>query len=725
MIVKIWPIKGDQGTNQCKLYIEDEQKVIQVTQDDEGNVIERKIINTEEEFQMNADQYFIEYEEDIHRVIEYMSNEDKTKAKFISGYMCDPETMLDDFRANWTDFDADSFRENRPRKNETMSFHIVQSFPEELNISNEEVHQCGIELLKKIEKHQGLICSHVHPVIDDEGEVHGKCKHNHILINAFIQKDKIDPKHPDRIKYHDCKESYEQLQIWNDEIAIEHGLPIIINPDLDRVYSWKENYEIKAGRSWKERIRLDIEFARRSSDNWESFVTKMKDAGYQIREGKYVTYTAPDGEHKVRGHILGQHYTKESMELFWTLRDRIELDAEKASRENEAPPLFHVSEQFDEPLIVDIPLGRANDRIRRFYSLPLVPGERKREALNTYFYERELYDIKNKDGNVVATATGAEIVDYLCREDHQHTYAEHTQNRETEEQNNREQKAREQQWAENLKSEQKAEEEEERKRRQRYYESQFKNSRTGRRYNTELYDENGRRRTSLELIFLIAIVVIKNESDLWKIDVVPQDRKNEPAFGPTDWKVQNMMDALYISEQEGLEAPADVDARVNEVGAAYSRARSALSHTRRSWEKMRYLADALDEYDAVRDIVEKINALPEGSEKEKLKQQYAKELERYKKAKAVMYGYKVTTPEEIADFRKRYEDIKKNLPEMERRLDETKEEYRQIKKLQYHMNLAQNHLYCYGPAYEPEKVANRGDLGEQVSEREFEEQLRD
>ncbi len=723
MIVKIWPIKGDQGTKQCKLYIEDEEKVIQIVQDNEGVVTERRVINTDEEFQMNADQYFIENEEDIHRVFEYMANEDKTKAKYVSGYMCDPRTMIDDFRGNWVDIKADSFRDEKPNKNETMSYHLVQSFPEELNISDEEIHQCGIELLKKIGNHQGIVCSHVHPVIDETGEVHGKCKHNHILINAFMQKEKIDPEHPDRIKYHDCKETYEQLQIWNDEIAIDHGLPIITNPDLDKVYSWKENYEIKAGRSWKERVRMDIEYARRASNNWTDFVAKMKEAGYQIRDGKYVTYTAPDGEHKVRGHILGQQYTKENMELFWMLRNRIEQEAEKAVRQNEAPPLPRIADQFNSTLTVDIPLGRANDRERKFYSLPLIPGERKREALNTYFYERDLYDIKNAEGNVVATATGAEIVAYLC-EERQRTFSEQEQTYNAEEQFKQEEKEKEQQWAEAEEARQQAKENEERKLR-RYYESRFRNTRTGKRYNTELYDEHGRRRSTLDLIFLIAIVVIKNESDLWKMDNVPLDKRNEPSFGPPDWKVQNMMDALYISEKEGLESPAEVDAKVNEVGAAYSRARAALSHTRRSWEKMKSLAEALNEYDAVKEIVEKINALPEEFEKEEWKQRYASDLARYKKARSVMYGYKVTTPEEIEDFRKRFEDIQKNLPEMEQRLNETKEEYRQIKKLQYHMNLAQNELYCYGPAYDPEKAANRGDLGERISEREFEEQSRE
>ena len=61
-----------------------------------------------------------------------------------------------------------------------------------------------------------------------------------------------------------------------------------------------------------------------------------------------------------------------------------------------------------------------------------------------------------------------------------------------------------------------------------------------------------------------------------------------------------------------------------------------------------------------------------------------------------MYRYKVSTEEEIDDFTKRFETLKKNIATTEDRLAEMKEEYRKLKKLEYQTNLAQNHEYCYG-----------------------------
>jgi len=718
MIVKIWPIKGERGTRNCMLYIDNDEKVLKVQKDDEGHLLDREVINTREEFGLDADSFFIEQEENIDRVFQYMANQDKTKSKYVSGYMCDPDTVLDDFRGAIIENDFNGDVRHRDKDNERMAYHLVQSFPEGLNISDEEVHQCGIELLKKIDKHQGVVCSHVHPVIDEEGEVRGKCKHNHILLNAFIHPKKIDPQHPERVKYHACNESYAQLQIWNDEIAIDHGLPIILNPDLDKVYSWTENSMIKAGRSWKERMRLDIEAARRATGNWDDFVEYMKGEGYQIREGAHVTYTAPDGDKKARGKTLGAPYTREGLEMHWALRDREEREFVRTLQENEAPPLFKLSLQHPGPLTVDVPLGTALSKQRSYYPLPLEKANRPRSVLNTYFNERDLYDVKDANGKVIGAATGAEIVEYFesLRRGDDERYRRLMEDAE------RTEEEKQAQWEDILRQEREAAEQKQRERnqyRERYYYSRYKNSRTGQPYYTNLYDENGRRRSTLELIFMIAAVTIKSEDGLWEVKNPPPEYRNEPNFGPTDWKVQHMLDALHVSREEGLEGPSDVADKLNEVGAAYSRARAAVNRSQKSLDKMKALAFALQEYEATHTIVEKIDALPNGPEKEQLLEQYAKDIDRYKHAKAIMNGYKVSTQAEIDDFWKRYDDINRNLPEMEERYETLKEEYRKIKTLNYRLTLAQTELFVFGPAYVPERAANRGDLGRKMSKKEF------
>lgn len=712
MIVKIWPIKGDVGAGQCLLYIEDDKKVTKIEKDEDGRVAKRTVINTLEEFDENPDKFFIENEENIGRVFDYMANEDKTNGVYVSGYRCDPKRAIDDFRNTWGAYKLDSGELQEPvDNNETMAFHLVQSFPEDLNISDEEVHQCGLELLKKIKDYQGVVCSHVHPVVDEEGEVHGRCKHNHILINAYKDLNGVENELPSKRKYHDCKETYELLQFWNDEIAIDHGLPIIINPDLKKVYSWKENAKIKQGQSWKERVRWDIEAARRGTSNWNEFVSYMKEEGYEIRDGgKHLTYTAPNGN-KIRAERLGRSFMKENLELYWALRNRTECDLAQAQRDNGAPPLAHVDLAEDGPLTVDIPLGAHNkEGERRYYTLPLVKADRPRQVLNTYFFGNELYDIKNANGKVVLTATGAEIVDYLemLRRNEPIRFAED----EKAEQERRQAAAKEAEDEEKNAYESQT-------RSKRYYVSSFRNSRTGRYYHSDLYDENGRRRTTLDLLFLLAIVIIKNESGLWDPKSIPPGKENEAVFGPPNWKTENMLASLHYATEEGFSNPVDVDNRVNEVGASYSRIRADVKRSTAALEHMKPLAEAIADWRETKELAEKILALPEGSEKQKLLQQYENELAKYKKARATMYAAKLNTNREIGDFLARYKEIRRKMPEKEAKLEDAKEEYRQLKKLQYNILLAQNKQYVYGAAYNPEKVANRGDLGRGVDEKEF------
>lgn len=718
MIVKIWAIKGTQGLKNCKLYIEDDKKIIKIDQDEEGHVTRRTVLDTQKDFHIDPDTYFMENEENIGRVVDYMFNEKKTQNKYVSGYLCQPDTAIENFKDTW-DLYA---RKQNPKvisgmKDQTMSFHMVQSFPEDLDISDEEVHQCGLELLQKLENHQGLVCSHVHPVVDEEGEVHGKCKHNHILFNAYMLPEKVDPEHPQVVKYNDCRDTYAQLRIWNDQIAIDHGLPIIRNPDIDKVYSWAENAQIKQGQSWKERMRLDIEAARRVTNNWAEFKSYMEEFGYSIQDsGKYVTYTAPDKQHKARGNTLGRTFTKENLQLYWNIRNRTERAMEEAQKNNQAPPLWELSARESGPLKVIIPLGERKDKDKdgAFYPLPLAASKRNREVLNSYFNDNDLYDIQDANGRIIAAATGKEVIDYMVSLNRGEQMSWQVRKQREEEKDNK----RRQMEEDTAKKKQ----EEEENRRDRYS-STFKNSRTGGYYYIDFRDEDGRCRSTLELMLLLAILVITNESDLWTRSPVPEGQINEAVFGPTDWKIQNMMDALHVAEQEGLQTPSDLDERLHEAGAAYSRARSALQRTKKSQERMAALDAAIREYEGTKEIAERLQAMSDGPEKTRLQEENQEIIDRYKKAKAVMYGYKVLESDEIIDFKQRYADIQKNLPQMQEELDKTKEDYRKLKKLQYNVSLAQNAQYCYGPDYDETKTVPHEIQGRQVSEKEFKERM--
>ena len=684
MIVKIWPINADYSNDKSKVGgVEGLKNAFEYVTDSEKVAVSRNDIpNMDVLDHDDLDQGPEDFEEgNRSRVLKYMANEDKIEGKYISGYLCDPDNAVAEFNVA-RERTLQAVKRNVREERGAIAFHMVQSFPEGISISDEEVHQCGLELCEKINAHQAIVCSHVHPMKDDDGVVHGKCKHNHILFNAYIHPEKLDPERPNVAKYNDCNETYAQLRAWNDEIAINHGLPIIRNPDDDRVYSWKETDEINKGRSWKQRIRLDIETIRRSSGNWQEFVQQMENAGYKIKEGKHVTYRAPDGKHAARGSTLGRQYTKKNLELYWSYREYAYREVEQEVKNNTSPSLLVTVLGSKSQLRAAVPIGMKSQSNSKYYYLPLENVKQSNEVLSTYFNEKELYDICDENDRTIVTATGKEIIACMerLREGKQKLQEEHNKTTDGDEKTEREGP--------------------DQGNKDRYYTYVFfVNSRTKKPYRTSLYDNYGRRRSLLELMLLLAITVLKKEDGLWEPETVPAGKENDPLYAPRNWKIQNMIDSIYAAQEENIETPAQLDQRLKEAGAAYSRANSARKKTVRTKEKMEAINEAVKSYRKTSEITQQILEMPEGRERRIAEFDYRDALEEYKSAKAVLYQYKISNEEEIVDFERRFEKIQEDIKDLDERLDLAKEEYRRIKKLSYNIELAQNTQYCYGPNY--------------------------
>lgn len=708
MIAKIWPIKasykgerrkigGKQGIKNSLSYIADEEKTsiekdFLTINEDINNDFPIPKKTKENDIEKEID--YINSEKDIGKVINYMANEDKTKKSYISGYLCDPEFAVEQFMDNAEEI-CQMIGRNLNEDKGNVAYHIVQSFPLEQNISDDEVHQCGVELCKKLGAHQAVICSHLRPTLGEDGKLHGKQKHNHILINSYIHPDFIDIEHPNRVKYNDCKETYEQLQIWNDEIALEHGFPIISEPQQEH-YSWYEKQQENEGKSWKKQIRLDIHNTKLISTNWDEFKVNMKAAGYELKEGKYVTYTAPDKEHKTRDKTLGDSYTKKALIEYWELRKKIHeeiIEEIDDNKNNEQKDNLRIMIQIpDQQIFVRIPLDKKKTFLneepgetvkKEAHYNYLFPISKKsitdKKTLKTYFIEDKTYDLCDQEKQKIGEISGKNILDFLVNKEHLKEYSKKNKKEIPDE--SIETKAG-------------------------YYQKNRYNTKTGKHYSINLYSPDGRKRSLLELMLLLAIVIIRNENDYWnkKTDTYENKNLNNPYYGKKDWKVQNMIDTLHIAREMNIKSPKEIDDKLEDAGRKFGRVRFQLSKTEKTIKKMNIIANTVTKYENVKPKCEVIWQTKDQTLKEKLIQENIALLNEYKTIKAALYKYNIKDDNDLTEFMKRWRSINQHHNDLKEKYHEVSEEYRSLKKLQYHTKLSQDEHYIYGPDYVYDKT---------------------
>lgn len=690
MIVKIWPIKAKYGSMQKNLkasvdYINDTEKLAK-TKKGQDLQLEYENLSEEEKETQSWEEFVINNEDNFNRVISYAANEDKTDG-YISGYLCDPEQAVEEF--------IETKKTNLARVGKTLkddtgnhAYHLVQSFPEELNISDEEVHRCGQELLERLGKYQGIVCSHIHPVIDEDEEVHGKCKHNHIIINSHIHQDFIDTKNPEKMKYNDCKKTYALLQLYNDQIGIEHGLPIIVSPDRNKNYSWYETEENNKGKSWKARVNQDIANSMRVSNNFEEYKTIMEDAGYSLREGNsqqhghYITYTTPNGK-KVRDYILGEISSYEQLLTYWEIKNNLAEEIQKNTRTTNKNAIQTILGNTEGQIFINIKrslsIGRKNKLaeqgkpVKEHYNYHFpIPTEYdiNLESEKTYFGTQETYEIFNDKNQVIATVSGADVLNYYrILEDEHNRNKPHLEN-------------------------------------EYYTNPNFLRRNTDKTYRIPKYDETGRPRNTVELICILAIVILNKEEEYLGVsedDLIPE-QKNDPLYAGRSLKLENMVNTLRIAREENIQTPGDIENRLNAVGKDVSKAKAEVRRLTQATNKMSFLKGSIEQYQAVKELCDNIINMPEGPEKEAMKTRHKEKIEQYKQAKAAMYRHKINSDEQIPEFEERYSEMSKKLLLAEEKLTDVKEDYRRLSKLRYNIQLAQNKQYVYGPGYtEPQR----------------------
>lgn len=231
--------------------------------------------------------------------INYIKNPKKTKGgTLVSGINCSSQFASFEMQVNNQKFHIDEDNLSR------TCYHGYQSFdPKEKNLTPEEVHQMGVELVKRLyPDFQVVVCTHV-----DRLHIH-----NHFCINSVNMKGR---KLEDLLA--NPVEGLYGLRDASDEIALEHGLHII--KDAPKIGSFHKNrylYDL-ANKSWKTQIIEMIEQLKEKCFSFDELLEELALNGYQIKQGKNIRVKPYGKERFVTLKILGDDYSEESLKEFF------------------------------------------------------------------------------------------------------------------------------------------------------------------------------------------------------------------------------------------------------------------------------------------------------------------------------------------------------------------------------------------------------------------------
>ena len=228
----------------------------------------------------------------VKKAVAYITNPDKTdEQKFVSSFGCSPETADLEFAMT-----AEMGKNNVMEKGDNLAWHMIISYhPNDLTdpkLAHEVSTKIADSVLKG--KYEYVITTHT-----DKKHIH-----SHLIFNATS--------FTDYHKYVSNKRTYHKLCQISNRICKEHGLSTSM-PTSEAGRSYKEDMEYKRGQSWKAKLKYQIDRAIWTSVTYDEFLLKMKEAGYETRQGKYLAFRAPGAVNFINVKTLGTYYADDHL----------------------------------------------------------------------------------------------------------------------------------------------------------------------------------------------------------------------------------------------------------------------------------------------------------------------------------------------------------------------------------------------------------------------------
>ncbi len=220
----------------------------------------------------------------------YSMNPEKTNGgELISSFACTPETADAEFLLSKRQY---ATLTGRTQESDVIAYQIRQSFkPGE--VTPEKANKLGYELAERFlkGKHAFIVATHC-----DRAHTH-----NHIIFNSTS----LDCKR----KFHDFLGSGKAVARLSDMICLEHNLSVIEHPRLGN-NSYNKWLGSNAKPSHRELLRTAIDGAlEKKPSDIDALLTLLRDAGYEIKRGKNISFKAQGEERFIRLSSLGEGYS--------------------------------------------------------------------------------------------------------------------------------------------------------------------------------------------------------------------------------------------------------------------------------------------------------------------------------------------------------------------------------------------------------------------------------
>lgn len=277
----------------------------------------------------------------IGQALDYVTKEEKTEEKLVSGLHCEADTVKDEMQATkelWGKTGGRTYK------------HFVQSYHEDEHITPEQAHKNAIELAKNTEAwkgHEVLIATHI-----DRGHIH-----SHFIVNSV--------NYEDGHKLQWSKQDLKDLKERCNEQSREQGLHV---PEKGKTFSGEEREETVAWnkdtynilkqaeqgkvKSYVQDIALAVLDCKETATSRQDFIERMEQRGYKTDwqdNHKYITWTdlarenAGEKACKIRDNKLQKYYNmdfgKEELERGFEINARSKqtelarAEAEQRARE--------------------------------------------------------------------------------------------------------------------------------------------------------------------------------------------------------------------------------------------------------------------------------------------------------------------------------------------------------------------------------------------------------